>query len=233
MAEAPPVPFVMHGARDTIAGGLAHIEEQVKGIERAVVENPGLAFDLAKTLVESTCRAVLTERSIAFSENDDLPRLFRTATNNLPFLPSEVSGEADIRQSLAQTLNGLHTTVQGICELRNRCGFASHGSGHPRPAMESVQAMLAAGAADAIVGFLSRVHRRDRTPAPSPRALYEGNSAFNDSVDEAHGMIRIFEVAFRPSEVLYQMEPESYRVYLSEFDAEAESAEAGTAETAP
>ena len=59
MAAARAPPFVMHGARDAMAGGLAHIEEQVKGIEQAVVENPGLAFDLAKTLIESTCRAVL------------------------------------------------------------------------------------------------------------------------------------------------------------------------------
>ena len=151
----------------------------------------------------------------------------------MPFLPAEASGAAEVRQSLAQTLNGLHTAIQGICELRNQCGFASHGSGNPRPAMESVQALLAAQAADAIIGFLSRVHRQDRAPPPSPLALYEGNAAFNDYVDEAHDTIRIFDVEFQPSEVLYQMEPESYRVYQAEFDAEAESGEAGTAEAAP
>jgi hypothetical protein len=86
---------------------------------------------------------------------------------------------------------------------------------------------------DAIVGFLHRVHRRDRTPPPSPRAFYNANEAFNDSVDESHGMIRIFEVEFRPSEVLYEMEPESYRVYLADFDGEAERPEAGRAEVVP
>lgn len=55
MAEVLPAPFAMHGARDAIAAGLEHIEEQVTGIEQAVVDNPGLAFDLAKTLVESVC----------------------------------------------------------------------------------------------------------------------------------------------------------------------------------
>ena len=56
--------FVMHGARARDGGRAAHIEEQVKGIERAVVENPGLAFDLAKTVVESACRTILAERKI-------------------------------------------------------------------------------------------------------------------------------------------------------------------------
>jgi Abortive infection C-terminus len=233
MADTLYGPFTMHGARDAIAGGLGHIEEQVKGIERAVTENPGLAFNLAKTLVESVCRAVLSERSITFSPDDDLPRLFKTATTFLPFLPVEASGESEIRKSLAQTLNGLHTAIQGICELRNQCGFASHGSGNPRPVMESVQALLAAAAADAIVGFLYRVHRQDRTPPPALRAMYDENPAFNAYVDDAHGAIRIFEAEFRPSDVLFQMEPETYRVYLAEFDAEAEGAEAGTAPDAP
>src|SRR5262245_41369498 len=152
MVEPPTPLFVMHGARDAMAGGLAHVEEQVKGIEAAVVENPALAFDLAKTLIESTCRAILGERKIAYNEDDDLPKLFRIASNHLPFLPPMASVEAQARESLTRTLNGLSTAIQGVCDLRNRCGFASHGSGTPRPPMESVQALLAAGAADTIVG---------------------------------------------------------------------------------
>ena len=99
--------------------------------------------------------------------------------------------------------------------------------------MESVQALLAAAAADAIVGFLYRVHRQDRTPPPSLRAMYDENLAFNAYVDDAHGTIRIFEAEFQPSDILFQMEPETYRVYLAEFDAEAEGAGAGTAPDAP
>ncbi len=238
MAEVSTSPFVMHGARDAVAGGLGHVEQQVQALELAVAANPGLAFDLAKTLIESVCRAVLSERSIAFGDGDDLPKLFKTASLHLPFLPATATDAAETRRSLKQTLNGLLTAIHGICELRNQCGFASHGAGTPRPVMESVQALLAAEAADTIVGFLHRVHRQDRTPLPSPRALYADNQAFNDSMDDTQGMIRIFEVEFRPSEVLFQMEPESYRVYLAEFDEEADGTEAmatsdGPAEEAP
>ncbi|MBM3148431.1 MAG: hypothetical protein FJZ88_00180, partial [Chloroflexi bacterium] len=165
MVDGPKIPpFVMHGARGAIASGLLHIEEQVKGIERAVEENPGLAFDLAKTLIESACRTILTERSITFNPDEDLPRLFRIVTSHLPFLPASASRETKVRRSLSQTINGLHTAVQGVCELRNACGFASHGVEGPRPAMEAVQALLAAETADAILGFLYRVHRQDRMP---------------------------------------------------------------------
>ena len=217
MAAPTPQPFVMHGSRDAIAGGLAHIDKQVDAIEQAVDENPGLAFDLARTLIESACRTVLDERSVAYAATDDLPKLFRSVTQHLPFLPATASDAVEVRNSLQRTLGGLSTAIQGICELRNQCGFASHGSGEPRPIMEAIQALLAAEAADTIVGFLHRVHRQDRTP--SPRPTFENNGDFNNHVDESLGPIVIFDVEFRPSEVLFQMEPESYRIYLAEFDS--------------
>jgi hypothetical protein len=189
MPNARVAPFVMHGSRDAIAGGLVHIEEQVKGIELAVAENPGLAFDLAKTLVESVCRTVLGERNIVYAERDDLPRLFKAASQNLPFLPSAASGQSEIRDSLRRTLGGLSTAIQGICELRNQCGFASQGSGLPRPSLQSAQATGSRG------GGYDRGVSSSRPP-PGPHsagadinraALYEDNQDFNDSVDEAHG----------------------------------------------
>ena len=216
MADPMTASFAMHGARDAIAGGLTHIEKQVESIEQAVVENPGLAFDLAKTLIESTCRSVLDERSVAYDATDNLPKLFKSATQHLSFLPATASNAVEVGNSLRQTLRGLNTAIQGICELRNKCGFASHGSGEPRPGMEVVQALLAAEAADCIVGFLHRVHRQDRTPSLEP--TFENNEAFNDHIDESCGPVTIFDVELKPSEILFQMEPESYRIYLAEFD---------------
>jgi hypothetical protein len=211
--------FTMHGARAAMAGGLSHIEEQVKGIERAVIENPGLAFDLAKTVVESTCKTILSERNIVFNDSDDLPKLFKAVTINLPLLPVTASSEAEVRKSLAQTLNGLHTALQGVCELRNACGSVSHGSEGPRPVMESGQALLAAQAADAIVGFLHRVHSQERAAIPDMRLEYEDNQAFNNYIDEGNEVVRIFDLEYRPSEVLFSVDQEAYRDLLSSFDS--------------
>ena len=90
--------------------------------------------------------------------------------------------------------------------------------------MEGVQALLAAGAADAIVGFLHRVHRADRTPPPRPAGeTFDDNSAFNESLDENFGPFRIFEIEFRPSEVLFMLEPETYRIYLADYGGPTDS----------
>jgi len=217
--------FAMHGARAAIEGGLSHIEEQIKSIELAVVENPGLAFDLAKTVVESACKTILRERKISFEPNDGLPRLFRAVTMNLSVLPIALSGDAEARRSLAQTLGGLHTSLLGVCELRNSFGFASHGSGEPRPVMESVQALLAAQAADAIIGFLYRIHRQERAPVKASKLVFDDNEPFNAYVDEANAVVRIFDLEYRASEVLFNCDQEAYRDLLSGF--EPESADAG------
>ncbi|MGH8678612.1 MAG: abortive infection family protein [Burkholderiales bacterium] len=213
------IAFAMHGAREVMSNGMPHIEEQITGIEQAVVEKPGFALDLARTLIESVCKTILTERKISFNSDDDLPRLFKIVTTNLPFMPSSVSGNADARKSLKKTLGGLLTAVHGVCELRNAYGFASHGAEGHRPAMETVQALMVAQSADAIVGFLHRTHREERLPPTSTRLEYEDNQNFNDYVDEAHEPVRILGSEFKPSAVLFNLEPETYRVALAEFKA--------------
>jgi len=213
--------FVMYGARAAVEGGVLHIEEQVKALELAVLENTGLAFDLAKTLIESVCKTIITERGGTFDRNDDLPGLFRAATRAVPFLPADLASDASARRSLLQTLNGLSTALQGVCELRNTFGFASHGSEGPRPAMEGVQAMLAGQAADAIIGFLYRVHRQDLSRPRSVPLEYNDNPDFNDWIDDQCEPVQIFSLPpYRPSEVLFNVDREAYRDLLTDFNAE-------------
>ena len=225
-----PIGFAMYGARGAIAGGWLHIERQVSAIEHAAADNPSFAFDLAKTIVESTCKTILDERHLIYGSDDDLPKLFKLATTALPMLPADASGEADARKSLAQTLNGLHTALQGVCELRNAYGFASHGSGSERPAMETGQALLAAQAADAIVGFLFRVHSQPRLVAAAPMPEFDDYDEFNAFVDDMNDPVRIFELEYRPSEVLYGIDRQAYLDAMSGFGMEPTEDGTGSAE---
>ena len=100
-------------------------------------------------------------------------------------------------------------------------------------AMESVQALLAAQAADAIVGFLHRVHRQERSTLPSVRLEYDDNDDFNSYVDEANEQVRIFNLAYRASEVLFAVDQEAYRDLLSAYEPDrAEEAQETAPETA-
>jgi len=223
MTTAPVLAFTMLGARDAIASGMLHIEQQVDAIEAATRDNPGLTFDLAKTLIESACRTILTDRSVSFTNDDDLPRLFKTAVQHLPLLPPESSADPAARRSLQQTINGLSTALQGVCELRNSHGFASHGAGQARQSMAGAQALLAAQTADAIVGFLYRVHTQDRAPMER-RLEFDGQDAFNAYLDDSNEPVRILDLEFRPSEVLFNVDYEAYRNALASWEPEEEPA---------
>ena len=222
--------FTMVSTRAAMHAGLTHVERQVTALEGAIGENAGLVFDLARALVESACRTILEERQISHSSSDDLPQLFRTVTANTPVLPANESDEAEVRQSVVKTLNGLHTSIQGLCELRNQCGFASHGSPGPRPAMEELHARMAAETADAIVGFLYQMHVQDLNRVFKPEIAYEPHEEFNESIDAGHAPVEIMDAVFRPSEVLFRMEPESYEIYLAEFGMTVEDISTGTEE---
>ena len=212
MVADPSLSFEMHSARDAMVGGLGHLEEQIVAVERSVREDSGFVFDLSRSLIESACKSILAERSISYNSKDDLPKLFRTLTQQVPLLPASESQATDVRRSLERTVQGLYTSIQGICELRNKTGY-SHGSAEHRPRLDLIQGRLVAEAADAIIGFLYRIHRQDR----GRPITYDDNSDFNGSIDDVHDVVRIVGVEFQPSEILFEMDPEAYRVHLVEY----------------
>ena len=46
---------------------------------------------------------------------------------------------------------------------------------------------------------------------------YEENPGFNNYVDEAHAPVQIFSSEFKASAILYSLEPETYRLALTEY----------------
>jgi len=223
--EVASIPFAMHGAREALEAGAAHIEQQIVAIEEAVATNPGLAFDLAKTLLESACKAILAERKAAYDGTWDLPKLLKETTVQMRLVPSALAAAKDVSDSLRKTTGGLQTVIQGICELRNSYGFASHGKDPAFRQLDAVQALLVARASDAIVSFLFRMHRDADGQATTSASRYDDEAAFNDHIDEANGPVRIFELEYRASEVLFQVDPRAYKDILAAFEPDEGEAE--------
>ncbi len=94
--------------------------------------------------------------------------------------------------------------------------------------MEDAQAELAAQAADAIVGFLHRLHREDQGRPPIVRLEYGDNKDFNSYLDDENEHVRICDLTYQPSEVLFAVDQEAYRDLLAGYEAE----EADTGEPA-
>ncbi len=147
----------MVGARAAVLDGpLAEaIDQQIHAIESALESVPDFAFDLSKTLVESVCKTVLADIGQPADPNWDAPKLLKETTNRLALLPRNHPDPAKARESVEKTIRGLLQTIQGLCELRNRYGMASHGRDSFSARLDLRQATLAAQAADTIVSFHS------------------------------------------------------------------------------
>ena len=83
--------------------------------------------------------------------------------------------------------------------------------------MGVAHAEMAAQAADTIVGFLYDVHARDLATASSVDSALAPNSDFDEYLNNEYEVVNILGMEFLPSEILFQIEPESYRALLEEF----------------
>ena len=210
--------FEMHGAREIIelSAGAMHIERVVTALENAIPTDPGLAIDFTKALVETVCITILKDRGYE-PQKDDMPGLLKETLKKLQMVSDGCNDAARISDGLKKTVNGLTTVIQGLCELRNNQGFASHGKdGYALQSLEVVQVHLAARAADAVVNFLFKTHKKYSISNVSTRLIYKDNQSFNDYVDNSNS-VTIFDLNYSPSEVLYQVDIEAYRELLTEY----------------
>lgn len=243
MAEssAPVARFQMVGARAAILTGpvAESIDQQIQAIEHALESVPDFAFDLSKTLVESVCKTVLADIGKPADSKWDCPKLLRETLNQFSLMPADHPDPAKGRESVTRTINGMLQAIQGLCELRNNYGIASHGRDGFSARLDLRQATLAAQAADTIVSFLYRIHRDALSRTPGERVYYEDHKDFNEAFDQDNELVRIGELELLPSRVLFHTDREAYKAALSEYilerdggeDADA-SSDAGPEETA-
>lgn len=229
MAESAPSTFrfQMVGARAAVSDGpiVEAIEQQINAIENALESVPDFAFDLSKTLVESVCKTVLADIGQPADPTWDCPRLLRETTNRLSLLPRHHPNPAKARESVKRTINGLLQTVQGLCELRNNYGMASHGRDGFSARLDLRQATLAAQSADTIVSFLYRIHRDALMQTPGARVYFEDHADFNEAFDRDNELIRIGDLELLPSRVLFHADREAYKATLNDFIAERDGAD--------
>lgn len=218
-AVSKPQRFQMSGARAAVSDGpiAEAIEQQIHAIESALESVPDFAFDLSKTLVESVCKTVLADIGQPADPNWDAPQLLRQTTNRLSMLPRGHPDPKKARDSVEKTIRGLLQTIQGLCELRNNYGMASHGRDGFSARLDLRQATLAAQAADTIVSFLYRIHRDALTQSPGARVYYEDHADFNESFDRDNEPVRLGELQLLPSRVLFHADIEAYKVALNDF----------------
>ena len=219
MAEFSPSRFQMVGTRSAILESpiAEPIEQHIDAIENALESFPDFAFDLSKTLVESVCKTVLADIGQPADPKWNTPKLVRETTKHLNLFPHNHLVPEKARESVAMTVGGMGQTIQGLCEFRNSYGMASHGRDAFSDRLDLRQATLAAQAADTIVSYLYRIHRDARRQTPGGRVHYEDHPDFNEEFDGVHDLVRLGELEFLPSQVLFYVDPAAYKAELNDF----------------
>jgi hypothetical protein len=212
--------FEMPGARAVLEhlGRPTALELSIVTLERAVIENPGLAVDVAKTLVETTCKAICRERCVALAEGADLQKMVHVTAECLGLAPEGHKKAGELRRGLTRAASGLAAMVQGLAEVRNIEGTASHGKDIDWASIGQAQAELVAHAADTVVSFLYAAHLGQAAKPGVPPLRYEDNPDFNEDTDANSQAIEIFGMTYRPSEVLFALDLEAYRSELDNYN---------------
>jgi hypothetical protein len=210
--------FVMSGCREALSSPYCgpHVQRLVEAIEGAVFDMPPLAFDLAKSLIETACKSIMQDRGLALDDRADLPRLLRETLTCLGLLREGHSEGTRAAASLRKTVNGLQTVIQGLCELRNEEGL-SHGKDPSHVPLGRIHALMAARSADAVVHFLFATHSESFAKVEGAPLSYLDNEAFNDFLDEEHPPVTICGLSYKASEILFTMDPEAYQELLQGF----------------
>lgn len=125
----------------------AAILEQLTRIQRAMIDDPALAVGSAKELIESTAKAVLTERGMVVDEKADLPALVKDAQQALGLHPSSTTPGPDGNDAVKRILGGVSSVAIGVGELRNRGYGTGHGAAGVRVGLRPRHAHLAVNAA--------------------------------------------------------------------------------------
>jgi len=130
-----------------------------KALDRRIGDPEG-AITMARTLLESVCKHILDEFEVQYGDNDDLPRLYRSASEELNIAPSQHT-EAVFKQ----ILGGCTAVVEGLGALRNRISDA-HGQGRQGSKPEPRHAELAVNLSGAMAAFLLETYEKRSHVAP-------------------------------------------------------------------
>ncbi len=144
LTTLPALPF-----REALSAlGAQHITDEIDRILASLDDDPEDAVTASRSLVESTCKAILEELGEPVSDKDDLPVLYKKTAVALGIDPTQ--HEAGIHK---QILQGLVSTIQGLAEVRNVLGDA-HGKRRSAARAKPRHARVAAGAAWTVSTFL-------------------------------------------------------------------------------
>lgn len=197
------------------------IREQVEALEDAMPDKPGIVVSFCRTIIETTCKTILTDRKLPVDAAWEAPKLVSETVDCLNLAPSNDGSRDDALDSGAKSLvRGLNQIVQGVAQIRNAHGSAAHGADAYSPLLDPRYAEILARATDSVVGLLFKIHLSSARRDPLSRFRYGDHSDFDESIDNEFGPFEVLDVPIVASEALFRTDFNAYRAALIQFRQE-------------
>lgn len=136
-----------------------YLSSQIDTMLSMTATNPTEAIGKAKELIESCCKTILDERSIAWDKNWDVGQLAGETIKVLKLMPKDIPEDAPAAAEMKALLGNLRAIATNMAALRNVYG-SGHGKSASYKGLEARHAKLAVGSGITLVEFLWETHEK-------------------------------------------------------------------------
>ena len=225
-ARSEPVPadvgsFQLRGCRELLRTypDVLPIESAIEVIERAIPNNPGIAFTHCRGLLETVCKTILTDRGVGTVPDATANQIMSATLKVLKLTPADFDADERVEAGVVDLVRGINQMVNGVIALRNSQGLGPHGRDALEVILDADYAVITAHAIDSAACLLYRMHRKQADHDPLTRIRYGDYPQFDAVLDEQYPDIEIEETPIQASKALCLVEPEAYRQSLMAYMA--------------
>lgn len=205
------------------------IREQVEALEDAMPDKPGVVVSFCRTIIETTCKTILTDRGVTPDSGWEAPKLISEALRYVNLGPrDDGSVDARLRKGADQLVRGINQIIEGGVTIRNDHGSAAHGADAYSPLLDARYAEILARATDSVVGLLFKTHLSSAQRDPLTRFRYGDHGDFDEYIDSEIGPFDVLDVPLLASEALFRTDFNAYRAALIQFRQELETEDKDT-----
>ena len=187
------------------------LSKSIELVDNNRLDNPNIALDAAKTILESIAKTILTDKSIKYESDSKIQFLVKRSFETLPIFSK--LGDKDSK-SAKSIIGSFENITKEIGAFRNSYGFFSHGQDLQSDKFDKYLIELVISSSDLISSFLIISHSEDLKDRA--RVYYDENEVFNNYLDYYTEEVVISNITIDASRALFTDE-EAYKDRMNAF----------------
>lgn len=189
-------------------GNWSTISKYLDTIDANNEDDPGVAIDAAKSMIEAVAKTILADKELTYEKNINLNKLTKMAVSSVDTLDQD-------EQTIKKIISALCTVSQCIGEVRNEYSVIGHGQDIEMKKAEVYLADLAINASCTVVRFLVSLHSRH--PRDMKRLCYDAHESFNNWYDR-NNPLNLSDADLSASRALFDQDGTAYVEAFHSFE---------------